>query len=212
MTTEEMYYEPGITPTIIIPGQGKRKFENGDVRRIKRKDITQSAKDLANSQQAQEYLNGNITLNANKSRQRLFDRVFKQEQNRLETEKLLKESGLGGEEVVVNQGFTPDEAMQIAHTFRSRPLTGHIGAGLGQDLGDKDLQKIASIGIGVPLLATNPAVGTILKPLAKPAVHTGKVLLDPTKAATGIGEAAAATVDAYGAYEALKANSQLINN
>lgn len=212
MVPEEMYYEPELTSTITIPGRGKRKFENGEVRRITRKDIAQSARDLANSQQAQDYLSGNLSLGANRSRQRLFDREFKKERERLETERLLKEAGLRGDEVVVNRGFTPDEAMQIAHTFRSRPLTGHIGAGLGQDLGDKSLQKIASIGIGLPLLTANPVTGALIEPLAKPLVHTSKVLLDPTKAVTGIGEAAASTVDAYGAYDALKANSQLINN
>lgn len=95
-------------------------------------------------------------------------------------------------------------AEKEASTFRDRSLVGHIGAGMDQNLGDKSLQNIAALSIGVPLIATNPATAPILENTMKGIVHTGKVLLDPTKAITGVGQAAATTADIYGTIEGLR--------
>ena len=203
-----------ISEIINLPISGRRKLNPTDTKkkRITRKDVARMARDMANSEDAQQYLSGQVSLGGNKSRQKLFDQSFKSEIERQKQEELLRQIGLGGEEVTVAPGIKGDDAYKIATSFRNRPITGHIGAGLDQNLGDKDLLRIATAGIGLPLLAANPVTGALIEPLAKPAVHTAKVLLDPTKAITGVGQAAAATADAYGAYESLKANSHLMNN
>ena len=86
-------------------------------------------------------------------------------------------------------------AEKEAGKFRSRSLKGHIGLASTLNQGDTSLQNIAGLAIGVPLLATNPA---IMKPLVESSLHTGKVMLDPTKALTGIGQSVATTADVYG--------------
>ena len=96
------------------------------------------------------------------------------------------------------------QAQKEASTFRNRSLAGHIGTGLGLNLGDKSLQNIASTAIGLPLIATNPVTTTLMKPLIKGIGHVGKVLLDPTKALTGVGQTAATTADIYGTIEGLR--------
>lgn len=96
------------------------------------------------------------------------------------------------------------QAEKEASTFRNRSLAGHIGTGLGLDLGDKSLQNIATTAIGIPLVSTNPVTTTLIKPLIKGAGHIGKVLLDPTKALTGVGQATATTADIYGTIEGLR--------
>ena len=96
------------------------------------------------------------------------------------------------------------QAQKEASTFRNRSLAGHIGTGLGLDLGDKSLQNIAATAIGIPLVSTNPATTTLMKPLIKGVGHVGKVLLDPTKALTGVGQATATTADIYGTIEGLR--------
>ena len=97
---------------------------------------------------------------------------------------------------------------KIASTFRDRSLVGHIGAGLDQNLGDKSLQNIAALSIGVPLIATNPAIA----PITNSIKHTGKVLLDPTKALTGFGQAASTTADIYGTIQGLRQIPGAIND
>lgn len=104
------------------------------------------------------------------------------------------------------------QAEKEASTFRNRSLVGHIGAGLGLNLGDKSLQNIATTAIGAPLIATNPATTTLIKPLIKGVGHIGKVLLDPTKALTGVGQAAATTADIYGTVQGLRQIPGAINN
>ena len=96
------------------------------------------------------------------------------------------------------------QAEKEASTFRNRSLAGHIGTGLGLDLGDKSLQNIATTAIGIPLVSTNPVTTTLIKPLIKGVGHVGKVLLDPTKALTGVGQATATTADIYGTIEGLR--------
>lgn len=96
------------------------------------------------------------------------------------------------------------KAAKEASTFRNRSLVGNIGAGMDQNLGDKSLQNIAALSISVPLIATNPATAPILENATKGIVHTGKVLFDPTKAITGVGQAAATTADIYGTIEGLR--------
>ena len=104
------------------------------------------------------------------------------------------------------------QAEKEASTFRNRSLAGHIGTGLGLDLGDKSLQNIAATAIGVPLVATNPVTTTLMKPLIKGIGHAGKVLLDPTKALTGVGQTVATTADIYGTIEGLRQIPGAINN
>ena len=105
------------------------------------------------------------------------------------------------------------QAEKEASTFRDRNLTGHIGAGLDQNLGDKSLQKIASTAIGAPLLMSNPATVALAEEMIVPALkHTGKVLLDPTKAYTGVGQALSTTADIYGTTIGLRDAGIGLNN
>ena len=96
------------------------------------------------------------------------------------------------------------QATKEASIFRDRSLVGSIGAGRDQNLGDKSLQNIAALSIGIPLIATNPATAPILENATKDILHAGKVLLDPTKAITGVGQAASTTADIYGTIEGLR--------
>lgn len=99
---------------------------------------------------------------------------------------------------------TEQNKRNFAKQIRNRSLVGHIGTGLGLDLGDKSLQNIAATAIGIPLTATNPVTTTLIKPLIKGIGHIGKVLLDPSKALTGVGQAASTTADVYGTIEGLR--------
>ena len=100
-------------------------------------------------------------------------------------------------------------AEKEAGKFRDRSLKGYIGLASTLNQGDTSLQNIAGTAIGVPLLATNPAV---MEPLVKSALHTGKVMLDPTKALTGVGQSVATTADVYGTVAGLQQVPQATRN
>ena len=105
------------------------------------------------------------------------------------------------------------QAEKEASTFRDRSLVGHIGTGLDQNLGDKSLQNIASTAIGLPLIMSNPATVALAEEMIVPALkHTGKVLLDPTKAYTGVGQALSTTADIYGTTIGLRNAGIGLNN
>lgn len=164
-----------ISGIINLPISGRRKLNPTDTKkkRITRKDVAKMARDMANSEDAQQYLSGQVSLGGNKSRQKLFDRAFKSEIERQKQEELLRQIGLGGEEVVVAPGIKGDDAYKIATSFRDRPLTGHIGAGLDQNLGDKDLLRIAPATIGPVLGMANPVTGAIMDGMLSEAVNLG---------------------------------------
>lgn len=116
------------------------------------------------------------------------------------------------EPAVVKASFSDSRKKQAekeAGKFRSRSLKGHVGLASTPNYGDTSLQNIAGTAVGIPLIISNPA---IMKPLVESGLHIGKVMLDPTKAFTGVGQAAAATADIYGTAVGLQQVPQVTKN
>lgn len=93
-------------------------------------------------------------------------------------------------------------------TFRNRDLKGYIGDPNTLNLGDNELQDIAGIGIGTPLVITNPAT----YPIFKSAGHVGKTMINPKNAITGIGQGITTTADIGLTIQGLKDANKSINN
>ena len=160
---------------IIKSNRGNRR------RKLTKKEIKQDAKDLAwnvptegRDYTAQDYLDGNLIISGSKPRTKLFEKTFNKEYKKALADKALSEVPQLLDEVIIDaSSLTEDQKRAFANAFRNRNLTGHIGAGLDQNLGNKDLLKIAPAAIGPALGMANPVTGAIMEGMLSEAVNLG---------------------------------------
>lgn len=116
-TLDEMQF---ITPTITRTLDGNYKNDEGELLKIKRKDVRNDARSLVkDSNFVQNYLDGNVALQGNDSRRRLFERTFNRE---LDKERKQQEL----QQLMQNaSNLTGDDAVTLAKGLKDLPRSNY---------------------------------------------------------------------------------------
>lgn len=165
-----------VNPIFNFSLDGKIKEDNGRLRRITRRDIKESAKNIANTLSSEtdatvyDYLKNNIILNGSKGRQRLFNKTIQKEL----APYILDPTKMDAKTL---SSLSPEEKAAVSRYWRDpKRLIGQIGGGIEDPIANQHAREYVS-GLVDPAVTMIGATMGMTNPITTAALTEGGTAL-----------------------------------